>query len=176
MNKFVDDYVVFDLETTGLDKDRDKIIEIGALKYKNNELVEEFSYLINPNIKLPEIIVNITGITDDMLINQDDISVVLPKFLEFIGDLPLVAHNGEFDLGFINKSIKDLNLKPLSNRNIDTLILARTYLKQMYNYKLTTLKNYFGIKQVSHRSIGDCYTTNYVYQECKKRAGYTNLV
>jgi len=170
MNYFVDDYVVFDIETTGLDKDKDKIIEIGALKYKGNELVEEFNYLINPNIKLPEIITTITGITDEMLVGKDDIAIVLPKFLEFIGDLPLVAHNGEFDLGFIRKNINDLNLKQLTNQNIDTLLLARIYLKQMYNYKLETLKKYFGIKQISHRSIGDCYTTNYVYQECKKRS------
>jgi len=57
---------------------------------------------------------------------------------------------------------------------IDTLALARIYLPQMYNYKLETLKKYFNIKQVSHRAIGDCYTTNYVYQECKKRAAVKN--
>lgn len=165
-----DDYVVFDIETTGLNKDKDLIIEIGALKYKNNILVEQFNYLINPQIKLPEIITKITGIKDDDLIDKDTIDIVLPKFLNFIEDLPLIAHNNEFDLGFIKKSIEELNLNKLSNKNVDTLALARIYLPQMYNYKLETLKKYFNINQVSHRAIGDCYTTNQEYQECKKRA------
>ena len=135
-----DDYVVFDIETTGLNKDKDLIIEIGALKYKNNILVEQFNYLINPQIKLPEIITKITGIKDDDLIDKDTIDIVLPKFLNFIEDLPLIAHNNEFDLGFIKKSIEELNLNKLSNKNVDTLALARIYLPQMYNYKLETLK------------------------------------
>lgn len=79
--------VVFDIETTGLNKDKDLIIEIGALKYKNNILVEQFNYLINPQIKLPEIITKITGIKDDDLIDKDTIDIVLPKFLNFIEDL-----------------------------------------------------------------------------------------
>lgn len=170
MNQFVDDYVIFDLETTGLDKNKDSIIEIGALKYKNNQLVEEFSYLINPNFFLPEIIIQITGITDEMLKERETIDIVLPKFIDFIEDLPLIAHNNEFDLGFINKNISDLKLPKLKNQNIDTLALSRKFLPQMYNHKLETLKKYFGIKQISHRAIGDCYTTNHVYQECKKRA------
>lgn len=170
MNRFVDSYIIFDIETTGLDKEKDKIIEIGALKYKNNVLIEEFNYLINPQISLPEVIVNITGIKDEDLINKEDISVILPKFIEFIEDLPLIAHNKEFDLGFINKNLNDLNLNHLTNNSIDTLELARIYIPQLYNYKLETIKKYFNIKQVSHRAVGDCYTTNYLYQECKKRA------
>lgn len=170
MNCFVDDYVVFDIETTGLNKNCDKIIEIGALKYRDNQLVEEFSYLINPKIKLPEIIISITGITDKMLEEENTIDIVLPKFLDFIEDLPLIAHNNEFDLGFINEKIKELNLPKLINENIDTLALSRRFLPQMYNHKLETLKKYFGIKQISHRAIGDCYTTNYVYQKCKEKA------
>ena len=165
----VDDYVVFDIETTGLNKDIDKIIEIGALKYRNNILIDEFNYLINPKIKLPEIITTITGIKDKDLVTRDTIEIVLPKFLDFIEDLPLVAHNAEFDLGFINKNLNDLKLDKLSNKKIDTLALARIYLPQMYNYKLETLKKYFNVKQISHRAVGDCHTPNYVYQECKKR-------
>lgn len=167
---FVDDYVVFDIETTGLNKDVDKIIEIGALKYKNNVLIDEFNYLINPKITLPEIIVDITGIKDKDLEDKETIDMILPKFVEFIEDLPLLAHNNTFDLGFINKNLKDLNLKELTNKNIDTLEVAKKYLPQMYNYKLETLKKYFNVKQVSHRAVGDCHTANHVYQECKKKA------
>ena len=164
-----DDYVVFDIETTGLNKDFDKIIEIGALKYRNNILVSEFNYLVNPKIKIPEIITTITGIKDEDLINEDTIDNILPKFIDFIEDLPLIAHNSEFDLGFIDTNLKLLGMNKLNNKNIDTLLLAKKYLPQMYNYKLETLKKYFKIKQISHRAIGDCYTANHVYQECKKR-------
>ena len=133
-----DDYVVFDIETTGLNKDKDLIIEIGALKYKNNVLVAQFNYLINPQIKLPKVITKITGIKDIDLIDKDTIDIVLPKFINFIEDLPLIAHNNEFDLGFINANIANLNLNKLNNKNVDTLALARIYLPQMYNYKLQT--------------------------------------
>ena len=165
-----DDYVVFDIETTGLNKDIDNIIEIGALKYKNNILVGEFNYLINPKIKLPDIITTITGIKDEDLVNENTIDIVLPKFIEFIEDFPLIAHNNEFDLGFINVNLNKLNMNKLNNKNVDTLLLAKKYLPQMYNYKLETLKKYFKINQVSHRAVGDCYTANCVYQECKKKA------
>ena len=80
----------------------DKIIEIGAIKVINNEIVEEFNHMINPNLSLPEIIVNITGITNNDLKDKESIELILPKFIEFIGDLPLLAHNNSFDLSFIN--------------------------------------------------------------------------
>lgn len=170
MNKFVDSYVVFDTETTGLDENVDKIIEIGALKYKDNVLVEEFSVLINPNIKIPEVITNITGITDEMVVQEKSIEDVMPLFLDFIGDLPLICHNTPFDIGFINASLKKLSLDVLQNQTLDTIELAREYIPKAYNYKLETLKKYFHLDFGSHRSIEDCKTTNYIYQECKKRA------
>ena len=170
MKYFYDDYVIFDIETTGLDPLKDKIIEIGALKYKNNCLVAEFNYLINPLIELPEVITNITGITNEMLQNEKTIDFVLPQFIEFVEDLPLLAHNNSFDLSFINENIRLFNLNKLNNTMVDTLQLSRTYLTHMYSHKLETLKKYYNINQVSHRAIGDCYTTNYVYQECKKKS------
>jgi DNA polymerase-3 subunit alpha (Gram-positive type) len=170
MNYFFDDYVIFDIETTGLDPFNDKIIEIGAVKVKNNKIVDEFNYLINPNIKLSDTIINITGITDEDLKDKMSIDEVLPKFIDFIGCLPLLAHNNSFDLSFINENIKKLNLNKLNNTMVDTLELSRKYLTHMYNHKLETLKKYYNIKEVSHRAVGDCRTTNYVYQEIKKKA------
>ena len=90
---FVDDYVVFDLETTGFDPKISKIIEIGALKYRNNELVEELSILINPGCRIPDIITAITGIDDELVKDAVSIADALPQFILFIEDLPLVAHN-----------------------------------------------------------------------------------
>lgn len=168
--EFVSDYVVFDLETTGLEKENDKIIEIGALKYKNNELVDEFSVLINPEIKLPPVITKITGLTDEDLKAKNTIDSVLPEFISFIENLTLIAHNSEFDLGFIEENIKRLGLNMISNKNIDTVEIARTYIPKAYNYKLETLKKYFHLEYGSHRSVDDCKTTNYVYQYCKDKA------
>lgn len=166
----VDDYVVFDLETTGLDPKIAKIIEIGALKYKNNELVEELSLLVNPMCSIPNNITVITGIDNDMVKDALTIDKALPKFIEFIEDLPLIAHNARFDLSFIEENIINLNLLMIDNTNIDTVYLSRKYIHGVYNYKLETLKNYFNLNYSSHRSVEDCLTTNYVYQYCKKKA------
>lgn len=168
--KLVDSYVVFDLETTGLESSLCEIIEIGALKYKNNELVEEFSVLVKPDKSISDEITRITGISNEMVMNAFGIDKVLPDFLTFIEDLPLVAHNSSFDLSFIEENIKRLGLPMIKNTNIDTVELARTYIPKAYNYKLTTLKNYFKLDYGSHRSIDDCKTTNYVYEYCKKAA------
>lgn len=167
---FVDDYVVFDLETTGLDPITNNIIEIGALKYHNNELVAEFSVLINPECVIPPIITEITGIDNELIKNELTIKEVMPKFITFIEDLPLVAHNSSFDLSFIEENVKKLGLTPLLNKNIDTLELSKIYIPKAYNHKLETLKKFFRLDYGSHRSIDDCKTTNYVYQYCKKQA------
>lgn len=168
--KMVDDYVVFDLETTGLEPTTSEIIEIGALKYRNNELVGEFSVLIHPHHSIPLLITNITGIDDTIVKNAETIEQVLPKFLDFIEDLPLVAHNSSFDLSFIEENIKKLKLPMIANTNIDTLELAKKYIPKAYNHKLETLKKYFHLDYGSHRSIDDCKTTNYIYEYCKKKA------
>lgn len=167
---FVDNYVVFDTETTGLKDQFDKIIEIGALKVINNEIVEEFDCLINPEIEIPDIITDITGITDGMVKSERTIEEVLPEFLNFVGDLPVICHNAPFDLGFINTNLSRLKQTPMKNQAIDTVELAREYIPRAYNYKLETLKKYFKLDFGSHRSVEDCKTTNYIYQECKKRA------
>lgn len=172
--KLVDDYVVFDLETTGFDPKRAKIIEIGALKYRNNELIEELSILVNPCSPIPEVITMITGIDDELVSNAITIKEALPKFISFIEDLPLVAHNSSFDLSFIEENINNLGLPMITNKNIDTVSLARKYIKGVYNHKLETLKNYFRLTYSSHRSIEDCLTTNHVYQYCKSKAMVKN--
>lgn len=172
--RFVDDYVVFDLETTGFDPKTAKIIEIGALKYKNNELIEELSILVNPECEIPDVITMITGIDDELVKNAITIEEALPQFIQFIEDLPLVAHNSNFDLSFIEENINRLHLAMITNKNIDTVLLARKYIKGVYNHKLETLKNYFRLTYSSHRSIEDCLTTNYVYQYCKSKAEVKN--
>lgn len=166
-NRLVNDYVVFDLETTGFNPNEDEIIEIGALKYKDGLLVDTFDILINPKKELSRKIIKLTGITDEMLANCDTIDVVMPQFLAFIEDLTLVAHNGSFDLGFIEAKVNTLGLKMPENSNIDTLYLARKYIPELRSHRLEILKEYFNLKYGSHRALEDCYVTNFVYDYCK---------
>ena len=103
---------------------------------------------------------------------KESINTVLPKFLDFIEDLTLIAHNSGFDLSFLEQNIQNQNLPMITNQNIDTVYLSRKYLKtlNLENNKLETLKKYFNLDFGSHRSLEDCKTTNYVYQYCKKEA------
>lgn len=166
---YVDNYVVFDIETTGFNPASDKIIEIGAVKYVNNEKVDEFSYLIDPKIKLPEIITKVTGIVDSDLEGKDSIEIVLPKFLEFIKGFTVIGHNVGFDISFIDYNAKKLHLNELDNDVIDTLFLSRITIYDSKNHKLETLKEYLGLDFISHRAVDDCYTCNEVYQYCKSK-------
>ena len=169
VNEYFDDYVVFDIETSGLNPNKDKIIEIGAIKYINNKKVEELSYLIDPEISLSEIITHVTGLTDKDLNGQKKIQEVLPKFLNFIDNLPLVGHNIRFDYDFIEANIKKLNLNHMKNKIVDTLFLSRITIYDSKNHKLETLKKYLNLEYDSHRAIVDCLTCNELYQYCKNK-------
>ena len=169
VNEYFDDYVVFDIETSGLNPNKDNIIEIGAIKYINNKKVEEFSYLIDPEISLSEIITHVTGLTDKDLKGQKKIQEVLPKFLNFIDNLPLIGHNIRFDYDFIEANIKKLNLNHMKNKIVDTLFLSRITIYDSKNHKLETLKKYLNLDYNSHRAIDDCHTTNALYQYCKNK-------
>ena len=168
-NEYFDDYVVFDLETSGLNPHKDKIIEIGAVKYINNQKVEEFNYLIDPKINISEIITRVTGLTDEDLKGQKTIEKVLPMFLNFIGDLPIVGHNVRFDYDFIEANINRLNLKHLKNKIVDTLFISRITIYDSENHRLETLKKYLKLDYNSHRAVDDCYTCNALYQYCKNK-------
>ena len=98
---FPNEYIVFDIETTGLDASYDEIIEIGALKIKNNEIVDKFTSLIKPKYPIDEFITELTGITNEMVKDAPLINEVLPRFIDFIGDEILVGHNINFDINFV---------------------------------------------------------------------------
>ena len=168
-NELFDDYVVFDIETSGLNPNKDKIIEIGAIKYIDNKKVDEFSYLIDPQINLEPIITKVTGLTDDDLKGKKKIEEVLPLFLTFIKDYPIIGHNVRFDYDFIEANIKKLSLNHLKNKIIDTLVLSRITIYDSENHKLETLKNYLKLDFNSHRALDDCFTCNALYQYCKNK-------
>ena len=156
-------YVVFDIESTGLNPNSNKITEIGAVKIKNGEIIDRFSQLINPHESLRQEIVELTNITDAMLVNCPDISEVLPRFLEFSKDCVMVAHNADFDLSFIRAAANRLNLS-FETSYIDTLRLSRELLKELKTHKLNKVCKHLGISlEGHHRAVNDSEATGYVF-------------
>ena len=158
------EYCVFDLETTGISANNEKITEIGAIKIKNGEVIDTFECFVNPEKPIPERVVEITHITNDMVKDAETIETVLPKFLDFIGDSVLVAHNAEFDVGFIrhNASIQQLKF---DNTYIDTLKLAKDLFPDYKKYKLGIIADKLGIRvDVAHRALDDVKTLVQVFE------------
>lgn len=154
------DCVVIDIETTGLDPCQDRIIEIAASRIIDGRIADNYSSLINPNMIVSDFIVELTGITNKELKKAPTIDLVLPKFLNFVGDDIVVGHNVHFDLNFIyDNSIKLFN-KPFSNDFIDTLRLSRKLLPSLGSHSLDMLTEHFGINVSEyHRALADVHTT-----------------
>ncbi len=164
-NQSIDtEYCVLDIETTGLSFRTEKITELGAVIYKNGEVIEEFESFVNPEKPIPDDVVAITHITDEMVKDAGTIEEVLPKFLEFIGDRVIVAHNADFDVGFIKYNAEQLGYK-LENTYIDTLRLAKDLFPDYKKYKLGIIAEKLGIKvEVAHRALDDVITLVKVYK------------
>jgi DNA polymerase-3 subunit alpha (Gram-positive type) len=157
------DFVVFDIETTGLKAGTEKIIEIGAVKVENGEITGEFSSLVNPQKPISEFIRKLTGISDAMVKDAPPISEVLPAFLEFCGDACLVAHNASFDIGFIVHAARQLGLS-LNNPVADTLELSRMLYPELRSHKLNIMAGKLGIDMGSHhRATDDARTTAQIF-------------
>jgi len=138
-NLLEEEFVVFDTETTGFTPYNDQMIEIGAVKIKNGEITDRFDELINPGRKLPQKIVELTNITDEMLTDCDNEENVTKKFMEFVGEKPMVAHNAKFDIGFISASFNKYNMGEFKNTVLDTMSMARMLYPNWRNHKLSTL-------------------------------------
>ena len=166
--KFVDDYVLLDIETTGLSPVSDDIIEIGAVKVKNNKIIDTYNELIKINRKLPIFITKLTGITDEMINGGKMPEIVLKEFIKFIGDNTIIGHNVNFDLGFLrNKCLKYVNYN-LNNTYLDTMYIARRLVPDSKNYKLGTLAQYFNISyEGAHRGLRDVEITYHLYNELR---------
>jgi DNA polymerase-3 subunit alpha (Gram-positive type) len=158
-----EDFIMFDIETTGLNPYTDKITEIGAVRLKNGEIAEEFSTLVNPGIPIPESIKSLTGITDEMVKDSPSIDEVIPKLLEFFGNLPVVAHNAGFDMGFLSFNAQRLGLK-VANPVLDTLELSRILLPKLKRHRLDNVAEHLGIKiEKHHRAVDDCRTLGRIF-------------
>ncbi|WP_413381539.1 PolC-type DNA polymerase III [Alkalihalobacillus sp. 1P02AB] len=157
------EYVVFDVETTGLSAVYNTIIELAAVKVKNGEIIDRFESFADPHEPLTNTIIELTGITDDMVKGAPEIEDVLKKFKAWVGEAVLVAHNASFDMGFLNVGYQKSGLPEATNPVIDTLELGRFLYPELKNHRLNTLCKKFDIELVSHhRAIYDAEATGYL--------------
>ena len=158
LNEYVPDYVIFDLETTGISPYNDSIIEISAVKVIGGKVVDTFSTLVNPRRPIPYGATAVNGITDDMVEGEPYIEEVLPGFNAFIEDFVLVGHNiASFDMKFIWKAATEHLGQTFSNDYIDTLPMARKRLPKLAHHRLVDLAEYYNIStEGAHRALNDC--------------------
>ena len=158
------EYCVLDIETTGLSYRTEKITEFGAIKIKNGEIIDTFECFVNPEKPIPYDVMKVTHITDDMVRDAETIDKVLPKFIEFAGDSVLVAHNANFDIGFI-RHFAELQGLTLNNTYIDTLAIAREMFPDYKRHKLGIIAENLGIRvDVAHRALDDVKTLVKVFE------------
>lgn len=167
---YPDTYVVIDIETSGLNPEVHEIIEFGAILVKEHNIKERFSALVRPETTITPMVEDITGISNAMLQKEGmHISVAMQQFIAFLQDYPVVAHNVDFDFSFLRKACANCNLPLLSNRSIDTVVLSRRKVKQVNNYKLSTLATHFAIETIqTHRSLADCEITYQLFEKLIK--------
>ena len=161
--------VCFDLETTGLDKRREVIIEIGAVVLKNGQVTDTFNTFVSPGRILDPQIIRLTGITDEMLEGAPSQKEALEAFLAFAGDRPLAAHNAEFDMGFVSEGCRKFGI-PFENPSIDSLILAQNLLPELPKFKLDVVAEHLDLPSFNHhRASDDAATVAYMLPHFWKR-------
>ncbi|OJF75702.1 MAG: hypothetical protein BKP49_10935 [Treponema sp. CETP13] len=163
-------FTAFDTETTGLQPQSCNVIEIGAVKFNKNGIIDTYGTLINPNTPIPYQITKITHITDEMVSNSPRFSAIAPEFNAFIAETTLIAHNAEFDVSFMNAEFERNNMKKLHSPAvpaIDTVPLARKAFPQCENHKLQYLATYFNIESGNaHRATDDARVCMEVFLQC----------
>ncbi len=165
----VQNYIVLDFETTGLRAGADKIIQIGAIKYVNHEVEDMFNTFINPFRHISASITRLTGISNEMVEGAPSIEQKIEELLDFIGDLPIIAHNASFDMGFLYALDNIEGITIPEYIVIDTVKLARKKITETPNHKLTTLTDFLQLEHDAHDAIGDCLATAAIYQYCMQK-------
>lgn len=165
------DYIVFDIETTGLDSSYDEVIEIGAIKVKDNKIVSKFNSLVKPRNEIDEYITELTGITNEMVKDAPTIEEILPDFMNYIGNDILIGHNVNFDINFIYDNLYRNKFDVLTNDFIDTMRISKKLLPDLPHHRLIDLARYFEIDTTNnHRSLKDCEITMDIYEQLKNVA------
>lgn len=173
VQKYVSDYCVVDLETTGVYVGYSKIIEISAIKVRNSIVVDEFSSLINPLCRIPPEATAVNNITDDMVKDAPTIDMVIDDFVRFVGDDVILGHNNAgFDMNILYDVIEEFNGDYFSNNYIDLLHCARRCLTDLDNCKLETISKHYGLDTTGeHRALKDCYLTKECYDKMYEEFG-----
>ncbi|MCR5742942.1 MAG: PolC-type DNA polymerase III [Lachnospiraceae bacterium] len=162
-------YVAFDIETTGFSPVKDKIIEIGAVKIKDGEVIDRFNVFVDPQIPIPARITELTSITDAMVAGAETIEVVLPKFLEFSKDCVMVAHNADFDMGFMTQKAKEQGFV-FEPTYVDTLGMSRAKLTHLSRFKLDVVaKDLDVVLESHHRAVDDAECCGYIFIKLMER-------
>lgn len=174
------EFVIFDVETTGLSSVYDTIIEIGAVKMKNGEVLEKFDKFINPHHPLSEQTINLTSITDEMVSAADDEDVVIKQFQDFYGDRPLCGHNVQFDVGFVNAALRRSGLSEITQPVVDTLEVSRLLHPEQNRHTLDSLAKKYNVSlEHHHRANQDAEATGYLMYKLldafKKKYNEDNL-
>ena len=166
----MEEYIVVDLETTGLDPYKGcEIIEIGITEIINGEIVKNYSRLIKPKNIIPNFITDITNIDNDMVKNEESIDVILPKFREYIGDRVIIAHNAKFDLKFLNYYLEKMNLNPITKYICTLELLKQNKSYKGKNKKLETACKYYNIENINaHRADSDTLATAKLFLKIKE--------
>ena len=170
LDKYIADYVLFDLETTGISCYTDEIIEISAMKVRNGRVVEEFSKLVNPGKPIPYMASMVNNITDQMVKDAPRFDKILEQFLDFIEDDTLVGHNiCSFDMKFIYRDCERYLGQTISNDYIDTLHLAKKVFPEWKHRRLCDLAEYYGISTEGvHRALADCKMNQIIFEHLGK--------
>lgn len=169
LNLYAKDYVVFDLETTGLSPETDEIIEISGIKVRNGQVDSDFSTLVNPGRPIPYSATNINGITDEMVRNAPMLKEALENFLNFAGEDILVGHNiHSFDMKFLCAGARRELQRKINNTYVDTLYLARNLLP-LTKFRLTDIAAYFRLDtKGAHRALQDCMMNQQCYEKMRE--------
>ena len=164
---YLNSFVAFDLETTGLSPVHDRILEIAAIKVHRNAAVDTFESLINPGISIPHHITKINGIDNSMVETAPRIDEILPSFIQFIGDYSLVAHNASFDMQFLCYHARQHGCT-IENPSIDSLALCRKAFPECRNHKLQTIARHihYTTEDTYHRSLSDTKALVAIYIKC----------
>ena len=161
----IDSYIILDIETTGLSRYRHKITEIAAIKVENNEVVDEFQTLINPQMSIPAFITSLTGITNEMVQTAPTIDQIMPHFLNFVGDTVVVAHNATFDIGFLDHNARIIGAS-FDNEKLCTRKLANRLLPDLPSKKLGLICQHLGIvNEQAHRAMADVKVTAEIFSK-----------
>lgn len=188
LNEFPTDFCVLDLETTGLDPSFDEIIEVGIIKVRNNEIVDTYNSLIQPKLYrclddegneiefyIDDFIVELTGITNEMLKDAPFLKDVFKDIENFLGDDIIVGHNINFDINFLYDFARENGFKEVSNDYWDSMKLARRILRDLKHHRLKDLAEFFDLNYEGHRSLNDCETTLNIMKLLKTYANDNNI-